>query len=161
MCLINKNNRSPSLEVLDIAVLELWSIIWWSGTKSPLPVSYRIKHLRWKLSQQLVGLPHIYIYTHHRPWQYLIMKLCHWTESIPSLIKGLLKLRSCLIIPIYMYMYVYLLPSLYSGSRWITPMNKAYCEIQLNIPFLAIIHLINFDQCSLPLTVTISWREFQ
>ena len=28
VCLIDKNKKSPSLEVLDRAVLELWSIIW-------------------------------------------------------------------------------------------------------------------------------------
>ena len=37
MCLIDKNQKSPSLEVLDRAVLELWSIIRWSGPKSPPP----------------------------------------------------------------------------------------------------------------------------
>ena len=34
MCLINKNKKSLSLEVLDRAVLELWSKILWSGPKS-------------------------------------------------------------------------------------------------------------------------------
>ena len=42
MCLIDKNKKSPSLEVLDGAVLELWSIIRWPGPKSP-PVGYWVK----------------------------------------------------------------------------------------------------------------------
>ena len=42
MCLIDKNEKSPSLEVPDRAVLEFWSIIWWSVPKSPPPIGYRV-----------------------------------------------------------------------------------------------------------------------
>ena len=45
MCLIDKNKKSLSLEVLDRSVLELWSIIWWFGPKSLPPPGYRVKTL--------------------------------------------------------------------------------------------------------------------
>ena len=48
MCLIDRNKKSLNLEVVDRTVLELWSIIWWSGPKSspppPPPKVIGLKH---------------------------------------------------------------------------------------------------------------------